>query len=332
MTSQVLEARVGEIVRDAGAAEERVRLRRLFDLTWDWFMTQYPEWATRVGYPGQNDRWTDRSAEAIRARRDALALPLRGLASIDRAALAEADRLDADLFRRELEERVEEDRFPHELLAVNQLRGVQIDAARLLAAMPAQTVRQYEDILSRLRSLPRLVDQAIALLDQGLRSGVTPPRVTLRDVPAQVRGLLTDDPLRSPLLEPFARFPAAVEPADRDRLRDEASAAVKDRVFPALRRLLEYLEQTYLPAARETTAFTALPDGEAWYALRVRRATTTELSPREIHELGLREVRRIRGELDRVIAEARFDGSFEEFVRFLNTDTRFFFDRRVDLL
>jgi uncharacterized protein (DUF885 family) len=332
MNAALFEERIEAIVRSAAGAEEAVRLGQLFDLTWEWFMTQYPEWATRTGYPGQNDRWTDWSPEAIRMRREALRLPLEALGSIRREELGEPDRLDHDLFRRELEERIEGSRFPREHLGLDQLRGVQITVPQLLALMPTFTLGQYEDILSRLRGVPRLVDQTISLLESGVERGVTQPRVPLLGVLGQIRTLLMEDPNRSPLLQPFERFPDTIPAQAQERVQADAAGVLAGQVYPAFRRLLAYLEETYLPRARETTALTALPDGEAWYAYEVRRSTTTDLTPEEIHAIGLREVKRIRGEMEKAIAEAGFRGSLLEFSKYLAADPRFFFARPEELL
>jgi uncharacterized protein (DUF885 family) len=141
-----------------------------------------------------------------------------------------------------------------------------------------------------------------------------------------------DDPAQSAMLRPFQSFPPGVEPAAQEALKAAAARAYQGAVAPAYRRLLEYLESRYIPAARETIAARDLPDGEAWYAFSVRQMTTTSLAPAEIHRIGLDEVRRIRAEMDGVILKTGFEGTFQDFVAFLRTDARFFFERAEDLL
>ncbi|MGH7550956.1 MAG: DUF885 domain-containing protein [Gemmatimonadota bacterium] len=309
------------------------RLHALFDLTWKRSMAWYPEFATYVGYAeGDHGAWTDMSLEAIRDREERLGDPLAVLEPISRDSLSPADRLSYDLFRRDTELDVEGARFPGELLPINQLGGVQQDVPNLLALMPARTIADYEDILSRLRGIPALVDQVIALLEEGLRQGITPPRVTLRDVPAQVESLLAPDPLESPMLQAFTQFPDGVSEPERERLRDEAVTVFQERVAPAYRKLHDFLARTYVPGTRETIAATALPDGEAWYAYDVRRSTTTDLSPSEIHEIGRREVARIRAEMETIKEETGFEGDLAAFNDFLRTDPRFFHDSAEELL
>src|SRR5207237_1436242 len=143
-----------------------------------------------------------------------------------------------------------------------------------------------------------LVDQAIGLLGKGLEAGITPPRVTLRDVPDQIRGITPDDPMASPLLRPFAEFPPAIPASERERLTRTARDAYTQRVAPAYRKLYDYFVGSYVPKPRESIGMRELPDGAAWYAYRVRQFTTTTLSPDQIHALGLREVKRIRALMD----------------------------------
>jgi uncharacterized protein (DUF885 family) len=311
---------------------DSLRLRRLIALHWDYTMREYPEFATAVGYPGQNARWTDNSADALARRKRELNEPLAVLQSIDRSRLPAADQLNYDLFRRNITDAIEEGRFPGELMPVTQLGGVQQDVPSTIAQSPANTVRDHEDIAARLRGVPVLVDQTIALLERGLAARVTPPRITLRDVPQQVQNLIVDDPLTSPMLEAFTKFPAAVPTAERERLRAVAVAAYREAVAPAFRRLRAFLAERYVPGCRESIALRDLPDGMTWYRVRARASTTTDLTPEQIHAIGLAEVKRIRGQMDSVIAASGFRGSFTEFVQFLRTDARFYFTTADDLL
>jgi uncharacterized protein (DUF885 family) len=295
-------------------------------------MAEFPEVATAVGWPGQNHRWTDLSREAIARRRREREAPARVLATIDRRRLSAADRLNHDLFRHQVDEALEERRFPSELLAVNQLEGVQRDVAETLALMPTATVAHHEDVLARLGGVPALVAQTRALLDDGLARGVTPPRVALRALPAQALEQIPDEPWSSPLLRPFADMPAAIPGAEQERLRARALELYERALVPTFRAFHAYLVERYLPGARETVGLAALPDGAAWYAFLVRRATTTTLGAAEIHAIGLAEVERIRAGMDALMAETRFRGDFEDFAEHLRTDDRFFFEDAEALL
>ncbi|HEX3554363.1 MAG TPA: DUF885 domain-containing protein [Thermoanaerobaculia bacterium] len=315
-----------------GQGSESERLHRFFDLHWRSRMLAAPEYATYIGYAGLDDRLGDASPETIALARRMAHQELAALDSIARSRLAPAEQVNYDLLHWRLEQGIEGEKFPSELMPIHQLSGVHQDIVDLLAAMPARNVQDYENRLSRLRAFPKAIEQTLDLLKRGLAAGITPPRVTLRDVPGQITAVLTDDPGKSPAVESFQKIPETIPAADRERLRREASRIFQDEVAPALRRLREYLVSTYIPGARETTAMSDLPDGRAWYAYLVRTQTTTDLTPDQIHQLGLSEVKRIRGEMDALIASTGFKGSFAEFCNFLRTDPRFFYDRPEDLI
>ena len=308
------------------------RLHQLFELDWAHTMRDNPEFATEAGYPGQNDRWGDQSLEAVERRKRELQSPLAVIKSIRRARLNAADQLNYDLFQRNLDEAIEGTRFKREYLPLTQLNGVQQQVAQMLEIAPRATVKDFDDRIARLKSVPTLVEQNLVLLQQGLAAGITPPRITLRDVPQQVKNLMVEELARNPLFAFFKDLPAGISEAERVRLQREVGAAIKDVVIPAFARLHDYLVKEYLPGARESIALTALPDGKAWYAYNARVNTTTTLTPDQIHELGLSEVKRIRGEMDRVIAGSGFKGSFDEFLAFLRKDPRFYYTNAEDLL
>ena len=319
-------------------------LRAQLDDDWQYWMKEYPEFATAVGYPGQNGRWTDYSDAAVDRRAQYLKGSLQRLVSIDRGQLASNDQLNYDLYRDLVETAIAGLEFHNDavpirgvasynlLMPVNQLDGVQQSVPRAIAMMPAASVADYEDIVSRLRSVGALVDQTIALMERGVAARLTPPRITLRDLPAQVSAQLLDDPLKSPMLEVFRSVPASIPEAERARLTREAVDAYTQAVAPAFRKLREFLVSRYLPACRETTAVASLPNGASMYVYNVKWHTTTAMTPQEIHETGLAEVKRIRAEMDRVIAGSGFKGSFQEFVAFLRTDPRFYFTDADSLL
>ena len=180
--------------------QDSVKLHRLLAEDWERDLNEHPELATRVGAPGHNHRWTDISLEAIARRKEQTHSSLMTLNSIDRSRLDDADGLHHDLYLQALEREIEGQRFPGEMLPVDQMSGVQQVVPQLLAMMPTGTVDECGDILSRLRGIPPMVDQTLVLLAEGVKAGVTPPRITLRDVPQQVENLMADD---SPLLRPL---------------------------------------------------------------------------------------------------------------------------------
>ncbi|MBI3557807.1 MAG: DUF885 domain-containing protein [Deltaproteobacteria bacterium] len=288
-------------------------------------MTESPEDATFNGFAGVNDRWSDESMAAIERRHREIEAPLKALRKIHRAKLTAADKLSYDLFRRNTEEMLEGTRFREELLPVSQLGGPQQSVAQILAIMPHDSAKELADIFSRLEKIPALIDQTMALMQEGLKQGVTPPKITMRDVPDQIKNVLEEDPDKNPLL-------ASLRKVKDEAVHIRAAELLKHSLLPAFQRFRDFVKDTYLPNCRESIAWTALPNGADWYAYRVRTSTTTRLSPKEIHEIGLSEVKRIRGEMDAVMKSTGFKGSFAEFKEYLRTDSKFFYTDAADLL
>ena len=311
---------------------DSVRLHRLFDIEWERGLQESPEGATSLGDTRFDDRWTDLSEAAIEARKVESEWPLTVLKSIDRSKLSTADQLNYDLYRRDVELGIEGNRYPGELLQIGQLGGIQQSVAQVLTQMHTDSVKAYENILARLRAVPVAMDQHIALLKRGLALKVTPPKITLRAVPDQILNVIPEDPMQSALLRPFKEFPEQIPAADRERLRTAAIQIYKEQLVPSYKKLYDFITNEYLPGARQSIAWTELPDGIDWYALNVRQSTTTRMSPKEIHELGLAEVKRIHSEMEKLMTETGFKGSFTEFLKFLRTDPRFFYSTAEELL
>ena len=320
------------VAGNSAGKSDAERLRALFQIRWDYVMHEFPEFATYVGWPGENGRWTDNSIAAINRRNKDILVPIRILQTIDRQKLNDADRLNYDLFKLNLNESLEEQQFHEEYLQINQLGGVQQDVAQMMENQPQRSVADYQDILARLNGIPKLVDDTLALLAKGLEAGITPPRITLRDVPQQIHSQLIEEPEKNPMLVPFVDMPAEITADVQADLRKQAADILKDKILPAFRKLEDFMVNRYLPGARESIGLCGLPDGQARYAFCSRRSTTTDLSPKELHEIGLKEVKRIRAEMDRVISKIDFHGSFAEFCQFLRTDKQFFFTNAEDLL
>jgi uncharacterized protein (DUF885 family) len=326
------------------SGNDSARLKQFFADDWKYWLSAYPEFATSVGVPGYNDRWTDESPEAVAARAAHVDAALQTLASIDRGALSPEDQLSYDLYRRALAAAAEGYHFHYEpnpfasvsqqslLRPVEQMDGVQSNVLQVIALMPAERADDYEDIVKRLRAVPTVVDQTIAQMQEGLKQRNTPPQIVMRDVPKQISDQIVDDPDQSPLLAAFAHFPDTVSAADQQRLHDEARAAYRDDFVPAFRKLHDFLVNDYIPHCVNTIAVSDLPDGAANYSYNVRFHTTTDLTPQKIHQIGLDEVKRISAQMQQVMTETGFHGTMQEFFHFLETDPQFYFTKPEDLL
>jgi uncharacterized protein (DUF885 family) len=323
--------------------EAAKNFRTFLERDWKQWMEENPEFATFVGFPGQDRRWTDLSPAGYAERDNHLRAALEEMKKIQRESLPLSEQLNYDLYRQLLETTVEglqygDDPMPfgsvvpgNRWMPITQMDGVQ-DSADLLVQMRREKVADYEDILARMEGLPTPVKQTIALMQEGLKKGYTPPKIAMRDLPKQLADLTPSDPMTSVFLTPFKQFPPAIGEADRARLTARAREIYTSRLAPAFEKLRDFLMTTYIPACRENIAATSLPNGDAAYAYHVRWQTTTTLTPQQIHELGLSEVKRIRGEMDKVMQSTGFKGSFHEFTEFLRTDPQFYFDKPEDLV
>jgi len=320
------------------------KFRVFLDDDWKRWMVEYPELATAAGFPGQNRRWSDDSPAGIEARKKHLHESAAALKTFSREALPRAEQLNFDLYSDLLSTAEEglqygDDPLPfrsvvpqNNWMPISQMSGVQQGAAETISTMPNRSAADYEDILARLEALPAYVEQQQALMEEGLKRGYTPPKLVLRDVPKQIADLIPADPMASALLEPFKSFSVEIPEQERTRLSNRAKEIYSTRVVPAFQKLHDYIVSSYLPACRESIAATALPKGAEAYAFHVRWQTTTNLTPQQIHEIGLSEVKRIRTEMDKVIASTNFKGTFHEFTEFLRNDPRFYFDKPDDLV
>jgi prolyl oligopeptidase len=306
-------------------ADTAGEFKALLDEHWEWRLQNAPLMASMMGDRRFNREWTDLSIAAIEQRhRDARDF-LRRAYAIDRDALSAEDRLNHELFRRLLQNNVDEFQFNGHLLPFGQRGGVQnldstTDRLRLV------TVEDFDDWLARLGSIDEVIDQTIALAERGRRTGMMPPRVIMERLPDQIAAQMVDVPADSPFFEAFENLPGHLSAAERERLRAEAAEVIEKTVLPAYRKLDRYFNKQYLPAARESIGLSALPNGATWYEFRARLYTTTRMTPEDIHRIGLNEVKRIRGEMTTIIEEVGFDGTFAEFLEHLRTDPRFYFD------
>lgn len=245
------------------------------------------------------------------------------LSAIDRTTLTPEAQLDAEILSRQLRDRRQELRFRAFEIPIGSREGFHFELPALPDRYSFEAVAQYDDYIAKLQSFAEHASQRIAMLRAGLKSGRTVPRDVLAGYDEPVAAQIVADVTQSPLYAPFTRVPATVAPTDRDRIVVDGAAALRDSVMPGLRTFLEFLRREYLPGARATLGLLSLPDGEAFYQHRIRMHTTLELSPEQVHEIGRREVARLRLEMEQVKTRAGFTGSLAEFMRFLQTDARF---------
>lgn len=312
--------------------EAHRKLHALFEEEWQFRLEEDPLFATSVGDHRYDDRLPTVSVEAEAARTEARRRFRERLLSIDSASLDDADRVSRALFKRELDDAITDFELRGYRFPINADSGFHIEFAQLPEQVPLATLRDYENYLARLRAFLEYVRQNVELLREGVKTGWTVPRAVLQGYDGTVRSHVVDDPKKSRFYAPFVTFPAGVPESERERLRKAAEAAISEAVVPGYRLFLDFLTREYVPNARQTVGASDMVNGGEYYAYRVRHFTTLDLSPDQIHQIGLGEVRRIRGEMDAVIRQTGFSGDFAAFLKFLRTDPRFYAKTPEDLL
>ena len=292
--------------------------------------------ATAIGDSRYDDRLDETTSPGFREKGLGIERAFLDRAHlIDAARLSPSGRVTYDIFVSERELALQGGKFPDELLPLNQMSGLPMDLVVFGSGngpQPFATARDYDRFLTRARQLPRWVNGAVAMLREGMARGVTTPRPAMLKVVPQLRDIVTARAEDSLFWEPIKALPATISAADRARISAEYAAALRDEILPAYARLADFIERDYLPAARTTVGWSDLPDGRAWYAWRIHGATTMTLSADEIHEIGLREVARIRGEMLAVKEQVGFKGDLDAFFTFLEDDPQFYFKNEADLL
>ena len=307
-----------------GQTDQAKALHELFTTEWDYEMQQHPEEASNLGDRRWNDRWTDESLDAHAKRYQHNQEVLVRLRKIDRGALSSAEQLNYDLFQKRYEDRVEGYKFHWFLLPLNQREGIQtIDD--LADAFRFETVKDYEDWVARLHAFPVLMDQTIEVMRQGIRERMVHPKVIMQRIPAQIDKQLVSDPSQSGFYKPFLHMSKNISAADQQRLQAAAKQEITQRVVPAYQKFKQFFVSEYLPSGYDQVGAWQLPHGDELYAYDVRHYTTTNQTPEQVHQTGLREVARINNEMQRVMEQAGFKGSREEFFKFLRTDPQFFY-------
>jgi uncharacterized protein (DUF885 family) len=322
------EAKIAQQAEESAEA----RFRQLTREAWEFDLKEDPLFATWVGDQRYNDR-LPRERLADQQRRLAAKRKLHEqLGEIDREDLPRAAQVDYDIFRLLVENTVAEYEFESYLAPITNRSGFHISFPELRREVPLATTADYENYIKRLAVFDQYVADHIELMRAGIEKGQVLPGIVLEGFKGAIEPHVVDDPTRSLLYEPFTKFPDSIEQAERDRLVEAGRAAISESVVPGYRRFVEFMEKEYVPAARGSIGASALSNGREFYRYRVRKFTTLDLTPEEVHQIGLGEVKRIRAEMETVIAKTGFEGDFAAFVDHLRTDDQFYADSPEELM
>lgn len=281
----------------ANLAQRRQQLNALFDEEWEYELRTSPEFSTMLGDKRYNDHFSDLRPRAVQADLEQRRKFLTRFQELDTVGLPEQDALSLSLMIRNLRQAIEGSAFKPWEMPINQFGGPHLEMVDLVSLTPLNDLHDYENYLSRLHQLPRFFDQVIGNMRQGLRDRLMPPRYLLEKAATQTRGIAEKSGDDSPFAKPVEKFPASISAADQERLRSAVLAAVNTEVVPAYRRLADFLRDEYAPHGRIEPGVWALPDGDARYRFAIRQMTTTDLTPEQIHQIGLQQLAQTEGEM-----------------------------------
>ncbi len=320
----------------AASTSKAAELKALYEVYWEENLERNPISATFQGDPRYNDQLPNTLSKEFRDETNEFNTRwLERMRSIGSAGLDGQDLLSYEIFVRDRERALESEKFPGWMQPVNQFGNFTTLAVQFgsgTGAQPFKTVKDYDNWLARGKRFPVLIDQAIANMREGAAAGVVQPRPLMVKVLPQLDGIIKDRPEDTQFWMPVANFPASFTTAEKTRLAAEYRDMIGAHLMPSLRKLRAFIADEYMPKTRASVGLDALPNGQAWYAFNARNSTTTDMSPAEIHQLGLDEVARIHGEISGVMAEAGFKGSLQEFFHFMQNDPRFSFKDEAALL
>ncbi len=312
--------------------DEVKKLHALFDRAWETSLRESPMFATSVGRHEYDDQLSSVTPADLARRNEIRKQELAELKQIDRSKLPPNEIVNYDMFQRQLDESIEGYALGDYQMPINADSGFHSGFSRLPQEMPLTTVKEYENYISRLRQWPRYVHEEIELMRMGIKRGFTVPRATLTGYDKTMSAHVVDDVTKSVFWRPFEKFPPTIPADARDRLREEGRKAIMEAAVPGYRDLLNFFDNEYLPNTRTTLGAYDLPNGRAYYQFKIREYTTTDLTPEQIHEIGLKEVERISAEMNAVMKETGFQGDMPAFLHFLRTDPQFYAKTPYELL
>ena len=320
------------LILTAGCAVPSQELQTLFEESWEFQLRENPLYATSTGMHAYNDLLPSETVSDYQRRLARERAFLAELQSIPREELGRQDQISYDIFERQVSERIAEYEFESYLAPITSRSGFHIAFPELPNRVPLNTVTDYENYIARLNEFERYAEDHIFLMRQGIDSGWVLPGIALKGIENALTPHIVEDAGTSLLFSPFENFPDRIGEQDRQRLTELGETAILNSVVSGYRNFHEFMRDEYLPSARQEIGVSALENGREYYEHRVRMYTTLDISPEDVHEQGLREVERIREEMDQVIDDSGFEGTFEEFVHFLRTDSRFYVEEADELM
>ena len=313
-------------------ADNSEKLHQLFSEAWNYQLSVNPDLALALGDTQAASKLYDVSSKAYKKQAKKIKSLIQQLSELDRKNLSFEDQISYDMFQQQLTNMLADIEFQEYQLAINSESSFHIDLARMHAQMAFRNMADYLNYLKRLNQVEDVIDDHIANMREGLNRGFTQPRVIIEHFPDHIKQYIKEDPSQSAFFKPFENLPEDIGADNRQQLQTKAKKVIAKQIMPAYQRFHDFMQNEYLPGARSDIAATSLPDGQAYYQQQIREYTTLDLTPQQIHEIGQKEVKRIRAEMEALIRKTEFTGSFAEFIHFLRTDPRFYANSASELL
>lgn len=289
--------------QNAKPVAERIAAQNaLFDEYYESELRSFPERATAYGDYRYNDKLAEYSLAAIVQRNESNQDFLNRLQAIPSSGFSDQDQLSHDLLIRVLQQRIADFDLKEYEMPVNQQNGIHTSLADLPLSVPLDSVKHYDDYITRLQQIPRVLSQTTEVLRAGMKDNLMPVRFLIEKLPVQCQGIIDSDPF----LAPTKKYPTEISPEEQKRLTEQITAAVENDVIPAYKAFAAFLRNEYATHGRATLAITSLPDGAKRYQNDIYGRTTTRMTPAEIHQLGLREIERIQAEMTLIAKKAGF--------------------------
>ena len=317
--------------KSVSSSDVVTQLNQLYDDYWEFILKEYPLSATYLGDHRYDASLEDASENAFHRRVAQSKKYLDRLRSIKKPS-SKPELLNYELFERELRDNLEAAKFRPYLTPMTQQSGLQIDIPELVTYHPFRSLSDFDNFSSRLRAFPRLVDQVIQSMRTGVRVRIVLAKVTAEKIIPQLEANVVQDPKKLELYKSVENIPQVIDSTEAVRITNDVDEAIRESVVPAFEKLLAFFKEEYLPACRHEAGVWSLPDGNERYAYTVRHYTTTNLSPNEIHDLGLRELSRIHGEMRAIVDRIGFKGSLQDFISSLRKDRSLYNTSAAELL
>ena len=298
--------------------------RALLADEWQNRMIIDPLYATQMGVRDYDDRLPQVTPADFQRRNHQYQDYARRLAAINRTALSVPNRVSYDVFDFEIHHRLALSAYETWRIPLTSDEGFHIEVMRMAVGVVMNTPKDYENYIARLHAIPAYFAQQQANMREGIKAGFTLPSAIMPGIIKVLDGQQYQSPDQTPFFEPFTRMPSTMDAARRTQLTGAGRAAIQSDVIPAYQRLRKFFTEEYLPAARQSVGASDLPQGRAYYEALVKFYTNLEVTPEQVHELGVKEVARIRAEMDAIMRQTGFQGDFPAFLQFLRTDPQFY--------